>query len=86
MAKEFYIQHGQWGGPYRTEKAESVKITEAPRFYSASGYGSKIPTQYMVRYRGKWRRVYVMCFSNSGTAWINCDGERTVVHDYDVEA
>ena len=38
--------------------------------FTASGYGKRIPTCTMVRYRGKWRRVYVYCFSNSGTAYI----------------
>lgn len=38
--------------------------------YTASGYGRKIPTQYMVHLNGKWRRVYCAIFSNSGTLYI----------------
>ena len=38
--------------------------------FTASGYGKRIPTRTMVRYQGKWRRVYVYCFSNAGTAYI----------------
>lgn len=38
--------------------------------WNASGYGKRIPTRTMVRFNGKWRRVYVCCFSNSGTAYI----------------
>lgn len=44
-----------------------------PRYgVNADGYGRKIPTQYMVRLKGdhRWRRVYVACFSNAGTAYI----------------
>jgi hypothetical protein len=49
----------------------AAKTTEAPRFYSASGYGRKIPTSRMVRLDGKrWHRVYVCQISNAGTAYV----------------
>ena len=38
--------------------------------YTSSGYGSKIPTQYMVQWEGKWRRVYCKIYSNIGTLYI----------------
>lgn len=38
--------------------------------YTATGYGKRIPTRHMVFFNGRWRRVYVCCFSNSGTAYI----------------
>lgn len=38
--------------------------------YSATGYGARIPTRYMVKYMGRWRRVYLCQYSNSGTAYI----------------
>lgn len=38
--------------------------------YTSSGYGSKIPTQYMVQWEGKWRRVYCKIYSNIGTCYI----------------
>lgn len=44
------------------------------------GYGRKIATQHMVKlpprfvgFRNVWRRVYVCCFSNAGTAYIDTD-------------
>lgn len=43
---------------------------EKGRSYTATGYGKRIPTQHMVFFNGRWRRVYVCCFSNSGTAYI----------------
>ncbi|QLI47552.1 hypothetical protein phi3MF5_01 [Pseudomonas phage vB_PsyP_3MF5] len=46
------------------------KITEAPRSNSVSGYGSCLPTQYMVHYLGRWRRVYAMCWSNVASLYI----------------
>jgi len=38
--------------------------------YTASGYGKRIPTTKMVRYQGKWRRVYCCIYSNVGTCYI----------------
>jgi hypothetical protein len=36
----------------------------------AMGYGSKIPTDWMIRINKRWHRVYVVCYSNVGTAYI----------------
>ena len=66
---EAFLQHGKAGGPYLTERV-AVKEKEAPRFYSASGYGSRIPTGYMVWRNGRWRRVYCVCWSNVGSLYI----------------
>jgi hypothetical protein len=38
--------------------------------YTASGYGRRIPTRYMVQVNGKWRRVYCCQISNAGTCYI----------------
>jgi hypothetical protein len=38
--------------------------------YTATGYGKRIPTPTMVKYRGKWRRVYCCIYSNVGTHYI----------------
>lgn len=51
-----------------------AKVTETPRYYSATGYGARIPTRYMVRFGARWRRVYVAQFSNAGTAYIGRPG------------
>lgn len=42
--------------------------------YTASGYGLRIPTIYQVKWRGKWRRVYLCQISNAGTAYIGKPG------------
>ena len=46
---------------------------------TASGYGSKLVTPYKIRYAGRWRRVYAVCWSNSGTAYITVNGENIFV-------
>lgn len=38
--------------------------------FTSSGYGKRIPTEYMVKFNGKWRRVYCCIYSNSGTLYI----------------
>ena len=40
--------------------------------FTASGYGRRIPTPYMVKLPGspRWRRVYCCIYSNSGTCYI----------------
>ena len=63
----------------------SIKISELPwqelgLSYTASGYGKKIPTKYMVRtIDQKWRRVYCCVHSNIGTCYIVQDGENIIV-------
>ena len=47
--------------------------------YTASGYGSKIPTSWKARIGKRWYRVYCMVYSNSGTCYILIRGERWIV-------
>lgn len=60
---------------------EGHKETEAPVNRSATGYGRKIPTRYMVKLRGRWRRVYVCQISNAGTAYIPQGNDWIVVDE-----
>lgn len=65
-------------------RAVEHKITDAPRSgQTRSGYGKAIPTRYMVRFNGKWRRVYCRIFSNIGTLYIKAPkGEVITVKEY----
>jgi hypothetical protein len=52
----------------------------APVSSGLSGYVKKIPTRYRVRCDdNRWRRVYCTIYGNSGTLWINKDGQQVVV-------
>jgi hypothetical protein len=74
-----YIQHGTGTqGPFRTEAVE-VKTTTAPPNRSATGYGNRVPTQYMVRYNNRWMRVYCVIFSNIGTLYIGPTKDKLIV-------
>ena len=53
---------------------------ERGQCYTASGYGNKIPTQRMVKYMGKWRRIYSRIFSNAGTCYIIVNRQQIIVN------
>lgn len=50
--------------------------------YTATGYGKKIPTAYMVRFNNRWYRVYCAIFSNIGSLYIVSAGEKITVEIY----
>ena len=49
--------------------------------WTASGYGARIPTPYMVLVHGKWRRVYCLIYSNVGTCFIGRKYDGTSIVD-----
>lgn len=51
-------------------KTEELDWQKRGLSYTATGYGARIPTSVMVRFKGKWRRVYCRIYSNSGTCFI----------------
>lgn len=61
-----------------------AKINELPwqkagLQFTATGYGMRIPTRYMVRWGSKWRRVYCRQISNAGTCYIGNLADRIIV-------
>lgn len=81
---DFYIQLGQAGTPMLTTRVLDVVIHELPHHkqgltYTATGYGSKIPTIYKLFFGGRWRRVYAVCYSNASSYYVLIDGVKTTV-------
>ncbi len=73
-----YLHFGQGDEPRQTIEVEA---RDAPLWwqtrglsYSASGYGARIPSSTMVKWAGRWRRVYVALYGNAGTAYIGKPG------------
>lgn len=69
--------------PYSAKRAQ-----EPLSGRTASGYGNKLPTQYMVRAAGKgqqWRRVYCICHSNVGSLYVAVKGERRFLREYELD-
>lgn len=69
------------------------KQTKAPYNRSVSGYGNKLPTSWMLRlaipdamkpgqgFTRRWHRVYVICYSNAGSAYVLVRGKRKFLSD-----
>lgn len=77
-------------GPYQTIE---VECRESPLWwhtrglqYTASGYGARIPSRYMVKWSGRWRRVYVAQFANAGSAYIGKPGAWIATVDIEQES
>lgn len=50
-----------------------------------SGYGRRIPTDWAIQLGNRWHRVYVCCYSNTGTAYIRTKSDPfLVVRDCDL--
>ena len=57
-----------------------IRITPQPRYgQTVTGYGSGMPTRYMVRVAGRWYRVKSDCYGNSGSSYITAAGVRRAV-------
>ena len=72
--------------PYYLDEALVLarKLTPVPRDgQTREGYGSRLPTGWMLKIGGRWHRVRVMCWSNSGTAYVERDGKRLLLGSYD---
>jgi hypothetical protein len=53
------------------DRVTGKRQTKAPHNRSRTGYGNKIPTSWMLQLDGKrWYRVYVIQWSNMGSAYI----------------
>jgi len=53
--------------------------------YTASGYGSKLPTRYKIKYDNRWYRVYSCCHSNVSTEFVRIQGEIVIVQTYSTD-
>ena len=62
----------------------ATRQTKPPANMSRTGYGPKIGTSWELQLRDKrWRRVYVMQWSNLGTPYIVVDGKEVLLGTYD---
>lgn len=84
-----------FGGPF-TDKQPATRLTVETEvmekllwwqkrglMYTATGYGSRIPTSYMVKHEGRWKRVYCCIHGNSGVCFIESKGKPVATVDID---
>lgn len=52
---------------------------------TATGYGGRLRSARMIRIVGetRWRRVYVMQYSNAGTAYVRVKGDVLIIRNSD---
>jgi hypothetical protein len=65
-------------GPFK-EKRQPLPWQLQGLQETASGYGSKLTTQRMIYWAGRWRRVYAMCYSNCATLYILVKGKQLIL-------
>lgn len=67
---EVFLQFGKGDGPFQTVSVRHMNTSMPRSGGTKSGYGARLPTNIKVKWEGRWRRVYVCCYSNSGTYYI----------------
>ena len=76
------------------QKIEDFKIKplgwqKASKQYTATGYDSKIPTEYMIKVSDdccrRWHRVYCSIYSNNGALYIVKKQERKYIQSDELE-
>ena len=55
---------------YEEQKVSYLWWQKQNLSYTATGYGAKIPTSWMVRIGKRWYRVYCCIYSNIGSCYI----------------
>lgn len=81
-----------FGGPGTIDGPDGPRLTVTvparetarPRYGpTATGYGARIPSAWLVQWAGRWRRVYVAQWGNAGTAYIGKPGAWLATVDLD---
>ncbi len=71
-----YLSAGEYRWRHRPLWFHTAGLQE-----TASGYGKRLRSTREVFVGGRWRRVYITIFSNSGTAWIVLKGVKRPIAD-----
>lgn len=73
-------------GSYNSYLTKSVECIDNQLWFhkrglmqTATGYGRKLVTPYMVKWNNKTYRVYSSCFSNCSTEYIISKGRKIIV-------
>lgn len=60
-----------------------IRTTALPHHgQTVTGYGSGMPTPYLIRVANRWYRVKVDCYGNSGSSYVTVAGVRRAVDRY----
>jgi hypothetical protein len=61
----------------------ATRNTILPRNRNVGGYGCKIPSQWLLKIKNHWHRVYVIQYSNAGSAYILQKGQKVFLGGYE---
>lgn len=70
-------------GKYHIEKTSTC-----PKNHRADGYGSRIPTPFVLKLQFQektYYRVFAVCWSNVASFYVRIGGNRYFLHDYELE-
>lgn len=81
---QYYLQFKAGpNGPFQTVPVEHKLTIEPWKGRTQTGYGAAMPTVHMVKWAGRWRRVYVANWGNSGSCYIGKPGNWIATVDRD---
>jgi len=65
----------------------AMKRTNIPQYKATqTGYGRKIPLRTMLKLSdNKWHRVYMVCYSNNGTPYVQWQGKKYIPCELAIE-
>ena len=66
-------------------KIEPLGWQKAGKQYTVTGYGRKIPAEYMVKVNGRWHRVYCSVYSNNVAFYIIVKKQEKYIQDTEIE-
>ena len=77
--KTVMIDHPEHASDYFAANYRPLAWQVAGLQKTASGYGTKLPTCYTVKYQGKERRIYADCYGNVAATYIIVNGLKVYV-------
>ena len=80
---QYYLHFGMGEEPRQTVPVEHKETAPPRKGATQSGYGAALPTRHMVKWAGRWRRVKVACYGNSGSSYIGKPGAWIATVDRD---
>lgn len=52
--------------------------------YTSSGYGSKIPTEWVTYINNRKHRIYIVIYSNSGSLYVLINKRKYYIYEHDI--
>lgn len=73
---------------YLEDNFTDIKYISKPLknpYFTASGYGNKLPTEYAVIFNNRLHRVYAICYSNVASFYVISQKKKYFVNEHKLE-